>query len=152
MEIDKKILESKILIVDDDIEVGMTLEEVLRDNDYHRVRYISDPREAAPAYQEFHPDLVMLDIRMPHLDGFGVLRGLRMDETLRPIPVVVLSAAASVWEQRDGWEAGADAYVVKPFLPDALVGTVEWVAGMSFGERLRHRERILSFIAAQRVS
>ena len=141
----------QVLVVDDDHSVRYVCSLAL-ESAGHQVFQARDGEEALAIASQERPDIIVLDIRMPHLDGFGVLRGLRADEALRSIPVVVLSAAASVWEQRDGWEAGADAYVVKPFLPDALVGTVEWVSGMSFGERLRHRERILSFIAAQRVS
>ena len=89
MEIDPKILESKILIIDDDVSLGMTLEEILRDHEYKTVRYISDSRQAADVFKEYHPDLVMLDIRMPHIDGFGVMAQIRQLNGHSFVPILV---------------------------------------------------------------
>ena len=92
MEIDKRIYESKILIIDDDMNVGIMLEEVLRDNHFGTVRYISDSREAQNVYQEFRPDLVLLDIRMPHFDGFQVIEQIKTLDRNSFVPILVLTA------------------------------------------------------------
>ena len=67
------------------------------------------------------PDLVILDVMMPGRDGFSVLRSLKASEDTREIPVVLLSARASDAEIWEGWQAGADYYLTKPFRVDQLV-------------------------------
>lgn len=71
--------------------------------------------------QRVRPDLVMLDVMMPGRDGYSVLRSLKSSEDTRAIPVVLLSAKASDAEIWEGWQAGADYYLTKPFRIDHLV-------------------------------
>jgi putative two-component system response regulator len=87
----KKLQQSRILIVDDEVAVGMALEEVLKEHGYPMVRYISDPREVEQVYNSFHPDLVMLDIRMPHMDGFQVMQKLKSLQNGSFVPILVLT-------------------------------------------------------------
>lgn len=71
--------------------------------------------------RQVQPDLIMLDVMMPGRDGYSVLRSLKSCDDTRGIPVVLLSAKASDAEIWDGWQAGADYYLTKPFRVDQLV-------------------------------
>src|SRR6202035_244732 len=76
------------------------------------------------AAQDAHPDLVLTDIMMPGLDGFGLLRELRADARLRTIPVILLSARAGEESAVEGLDAGADDYLTKPFSAQELLARV----------------------------
>lgn len=115
MNIEKRILTSKILIIDDDIPLCMTLEELLKDHDYHHVRYIADPREVEGTYQQFCPDLVMLDLKMPHLDGFEVMERIRKFEKRSFVPILVLTADISESACVRALESGATDFLSKPY-------------------------------------
>ncbi len=114
-EIEKRILESKILIIDDDIPLGMTLEELLKEHDYHQIRYISDPRQAESVYEQFSPDLVMLDIKMPHLNGFEVMEKLRRIEKRMFVPILVLTGESDEALCVQALESGATDFLNKPY-------------------------------------
>jgi hypothetical protein len=73
------------------------------------------------------PELVVSDVRMPRLDGLQLLRAVRGDARLAPLPVVLLTARGTTPDRIDGYNAGADAYVPKPFDPEELVSVVERV-------------------------
>lgn len=111
----------KILVVDDDPEVRAAVEDALT-VEGHRVRGAADGHRALTAVARWQPDLVVLDVLMPVLDGLAVCRQLRAagDRT----PVLVLTALDSVSERVDGLDAGADDYLVKPFALDELVARV----------------------------
>lgn len=115
MEIEKRLLQAKIMIVDDDMGVGMTLEEMLRDNDYEMVRYISDSRQAAPTFAEFKPDLVMLDIRMPHIDGFGVMEEIHKINPQSFVPILVLTGETDESVCLRALSMGATDFLNKPY-------------------------------------
>ncbi|OGW72441.1 MAG: hypothetical protein A2Y02_01320 [Omnitrophica bacterium GWA2_52_12] len=106
--------QSKILIVDDDISIAMGLEEILRDNDYQRIRAISDSRQAEAVFREFEPDLVLLDIRMPHMDGFQVLGSLHEMRSKSFVPVLVLTGEADESVCLKALGAGATDFLQKP--------------------------------------
>lgn len=121
VEIDKKVLESKIMIVDDDVSVGMILEEMLRDNEYSMIRYISDSRQACNVFQEFQPDLIMLDIRMPHVDGFGVMEQIREIQKESFVPILVLTAELDDAVCLKALKMGASDFLSKPYkTPEVL--------------------------------
>ena len=112
---DPKTFDSRILIVDDDISLGMTLEESLKENDYRLIRFISDPRKAEEAFLQFHPDLVMLDIKMPFLDGFEVMKRLRMLNGRSFVPILVLTGEADETLCAKALVAGATDFLCKPY-------------------------------------
>ena len=125
MEIDPKILESKILIIDDDVSLGMTLEEILRDHEYKTVRYISDSRQAADVFKEYHPDLVMLDIRMPHIDGFGVMAQIRQLNGHSFVPILVLSGEAEEEISLRALNSGATDFLSKPYKVSEVLARIK---------------------------
>jgi signal transduction histidine kinase/CheY-like chemotaxis protein len=88
------------------------------------VRTVADGEEALEAVRANRPDLIVTDVMMPNLDGFGLLRAIRSDAALRDIPVLMLSARAGEESRVEGLEAGADDYLVKPFSARELVARV----------------------------
>ena len=86
---------------------------------------VSDGAEGLKAARERRPDLVLSDVIMPNLDGFGLLREMRNDPTLASVPVVLLSARAGEEARVEGLEAGADDYLIKPFSARELIARVK---------------------------
>lgn len=109
-----EILNSKILIVDDEISLAMTLAEVLEDHDYKFVRYLTDPKEAVAVYQEFQPDLVLLDLRMHGMSGFEVMEELKKIEK-DYLPVLVLTGETDKEIRLRALKSGAKDFLNKPF-------------------------------------
>jgi PAS domain S-box-containing protein len=91
----------------------------------YEVETVADGEEALKAARERAFDLILTDVMMPRLDGFGLLRELRDDERTRKIPVILLSAPAGEVSKVEGLEAGADDYLVKPFSARELLARVE---------------------------
>jgi DNA-binding response OmpR family regulator len=103
-----------IFAVDDDLEVLDTLGRVLRLEQYD-VELISSPIEALARIEERSPDLLILDIMMPELDGVTVCRRLRQNPRFVALPILFLTAKGSVDDVVNGLDAGGDDYVIKPF-------------------------------------
>jgi DNA-binding response OmpR family regulator len=89
------------------------------------VTVATDGREALRLALSESPDLVVLDVAMPELDGLSVLDQMRTNGSTRETPVVLLSASAQESQVKDGLRRGANAYVKKPFSPEELVATIE---------------------------
>lgn len=114
----------KILIVDDHVELRNLVGASLRSEEYELI-YAVNGVEGWYLLNEEHPDLVILDIMMPGIiDGLAVLRRLRAAPDLKECKVVLLSGKGQQEDLTEGFSAGADAYVVKPFSPRELVAVV----------------------------
>lgn len=105
----------KILVIDDEPLNVALLEDMLAVSGYKRVQSITDPRLAMEACQEFDPDLMLLDLMMPHVDGFAVLETLRSAPGEIFLPVIVLTADANEQTKRRALRAGATDFLLKPF-------------------------------------
>ena len=105
----------KILVVDDEPLNVALLEDMLSGGGYKRVKSIRDSREALAACQEFEPDLVLLDLMMPHIDGFAILESLRSARREIFLPVIVLTADANEQTKQRALRAGATDFLLKPF-------------------------------------
>ena len=105
-----------ILVVDDEASIRRILETRLSMIGYQVVT-ASDGQEAIEAFRNTNPDLVVLDVMMPKLDGYGVCQELRKESD---VPIVMLTALGDVADRITGLELGADDYVVKPFSPKEL--------------------------------
>jgi len=114
----------KILVVDDEDDILHFLEMVLREKGYH-VTTASGGHEALTRAQIDKPDLVLLDIMMPQMDGWEVLKLLRVDEETRRIPVAMLSARTEAKDRVQGLQEGAIDYICKPFSLTELLGKIE---------------------------
>ena len=112
-----------VLIIDDNPTIVTLLGSVLRDAGYD-VRVATDGARALAVAAARTPDLVLLDLRMPGLDGFEVCRRLKGDEGTRAVPVIVISALDEVEEKLRAFEAGAADYVTKPFEPREVLSRV----------------------------
>jgi len=105
---------NRILIVEDE-ESLLKLESILLTSRGYQVRGVTDGVAALKEISENRPDLVLLDIMMPGIDGFEVCRRIKEDPSTRDIPVVMLTAKKSSMDQARGAQVGADAYITKPF-------------------------------------
>jgi DNA-binding response OmpR family regulator len=110
---------SLVLIADDDADILLLVRAVL-ERSGHEVVGASDGAEALASVRARKPDLVVLDIAMPEVDGLEVLRRLRADPTTSELPVVLLSARAQEADVVRGFAIGASAYLKKPFSPREL--------------------------------
>jgi CheY-like chemotaxis protein len=105
----------EVLVVDDEAEMQAYLRSVLRPT--YRVYTASDGEEALERLRQRPPDLVISDVRMPGRNGIFLCGAIREDETLRHLPVLLLTSGPDDGARRSGVQAGADAYVSKPFDP-----------------------------------
>ncbi len=102
----------KIMLADDEESIRILVEHIVTE-DGHSFCYASDGAEALTVYQKERPDLIILDVMMPKLNGFDVCSKLRKQgET---IPIIILSAKGDIVDKSIGFRAGADDYLVKPF-------------------------------------
>jgi two-component system alkaline phosphatase synthesis response regulator PhoP len=113
----------KILVVDDENYILHILDFSLGAEGYEVIT-AEDGEEAVRKAKEQRPDLVVLDVMMPKMDGFEACRQIKRDPELGGTPVILLSAKARDIDQKQGYEAGADDYITKPFSPGRLVDRV----------------------------
>lgn len=113
----------KILVVDDEASIRRILETRLKMVGYE-VATAADGEEALELFSKFNPDLIILDVMMPKLDGYGVTREIRRTSDT---PIIILTALGDVSERITGLELGADDYVIKPFSPKELEARVKAV-------------------------
>src|SRR5260370_42674132 len=104
----------KILVIDDDRMTVALLEQLLQRNGYTCVLEITDSRNALDTCTNFDPDLILLDLIMPEVDGFAVLEALRSDVSESLLPIVVLTADITEEAKARALEAGATDFLVKP--------------------------------------
>jgi DNA-binding response OmpR family regulator len=130
----------KILVVEDEQPIRKLIDLNLR-LENHEVITAADGLEALQQSETGRPDLIILDIMLPGLDGWEVLKHLRDDSRFQDTPVVVLTALVQDADIIRGWQLGADEYITKPFSPVALVKTVQMVLNRTPEERKARRER-----------
>jgi PAS domain S-box-containing protein len=104
---------ARIVLADDNADMRNYVKELL--SPLYRVEAVADGEQALAAAARQVPDLIVSDVMMPRLDGFGLLRAARQDATLRDVPIILLSARAGEESRIEGLDAGADDYLVKPF-------------------------------------
>ncbi len=119
-------MKKKILVVDDEDDILNFLELVLGEKGFDVVT-ASGGQEALTKAQLERPDLVLLDIMMPQMDGWEVLKLLRVDEETAEIPVAMLSARTEARDRVQGLQEGAIDYICKPFSLQELLGKIEAV-------------------------
>ncbi|MCG2796300.1 MAG: response regulator [Actinomycetia bacterium] len=130
----------KILVVDDDPTMVKLVNVNLKLNNYSVVEATSG--EQALKVLAVEPlDLVVLDIMMPGVDGWEVLKRIRGSPETEEMPVILVTAKTQDSDVIRGWELGADEYVIKPFNPLLLVEVIRMVLDRSYDERLERRKK-----------
>ena len=118
----------KILVVDDEEDIAFSLARRLSAEGY-QVICAEDGVEGLNRAHTEHPDLIVLDLMLPKMDGYKVCRLLKFDERHRSIPIIILSARGQQEDIALARETGADFYMTKPFDPAALVDKVRELLG-----------------------
>ncbi|HST75916.1 MAG TPA: ATP-binding protein, partial [Acetobacteraceae bacterium] len=120
---------ARLLLADDNADMRQYVSRLL--GRLHEVEAVSDGQAALEAIRARRPDLVLADVMMPRLDGFGLLRAIRGDPELSDLPVVMLSARAGEEASIEGRSAGADDYLVKPFSARELIARINTALTMA---------------------
>ena len=126
---------ARLLLVDDEPGLRTAVQAYLEDEGFD-VTTAVDGLDGWEKAQALLPDLVLSDVMMPRLDGYGLLKRLRADERLGGTPVIFLTAKGMTADRIEGFQAGVDDYIPKPFDPDELVARVRNV--------VRRQERLLA--------
>jgi CheY-like chemotaxis protein len=114
----------RVLVIDDQESATHILESLLRRRGY-AVRTVNDSRKALKAAREFVPQVVLLDIAMPHMNGYEVARRIRAEPTLKEVPIIAVTAFGHEEHRKRAEAAGIDHQVLKPTDIDALEGVVQ---------------------------
>src|SRR5262245_10197277 len=114
---------SRILVVEDDRDIAELVKMYL-EKAGHSVEIVLSGSDVVARARRLPPDVMILDIMLPGVDGLSICRALRAGETTSAVPIVILSAKAEESDRIHGLELGADDYVTKPFSPKELVARV----------------------------
>ncbi|MEJ7838092.1 MAG: response regulator transcription factor [Thermomicrobiales bacterium] len=121
-----------VLVVDDEATIVRLLRATLESNGY-AVASCNHGRDVLPILNDQRPDLVILDVSMPEMSGFEVLRDIRSSSQSPAVPVIMLTARTGDLDKLQGFQSGADDYVTKPFNPDELLARISAVLRRSGG-------------------
>lgn len=134
--------QKRVLVVDDEPDV-LLLCRVNLEFEGYEVSTAPDGEAGLEACRELKPDVVLLDVMMPKMDGWQVLEAIKADEELKHIPVVMLTAKVQDEDQIRGWSAGAAEYITKPFSPLSLSQVIGDVIANDPEEEAQRRRMIL---------
>ena len=112
-----------VLVVDDNEDNRRILRDLLRSAGYGVIEATTGEDGVATAKART-PDLILMDIQLPGIDGYEATRRIKADDTLRPIPLIVVTSYALSGDDAKALAAGADAYVAKPFSPRAMLAKI----------------------------
>lgn len=113
----------KILIVDDEPNIVLALKYLLQDEGYDTCECY-DGDSALQQARQWQPDLVLLDVMMPGMDGLMVAKQIRENENMDHVPIIFLTAKGTSRDKLEGYEAGAELYLVKPFDNENIISKV----------------------------
>ncbi len=136
----------RVLVIDDEADVRLLYRVNLR-HAGHEVLEAVDGETGLELAFEHLPDALVLDLMLPNLDGFEVLRTLRADERTRELPVLVLTAIARMDDRRRCFELGADEVITKPFVPEALTDGLDHLMSSDHENRVARRRKALAATA-----
>lgn len=127
MDNDSKKVLAHILVVDDDL-MNLRIVEMMLGKQF-QVSCVTSGAEALAFLKEQKPDLILLDLRMPQMDGFQVLEQLKAEEGYQAIPVVFLTGEEDPEVRKQGLEKGALDFITKPFVKDSMLQCVSRILG-----------------------
>lgn len=123
-----------ILVVDDEVDLLEMVQSIFERAGFTNILTAASGKEAIKVWEERHPDLIILDIMMPGMDGLSVLKEIR--ETSN-IPVLLLTARGEAEDRVTGFESGADDYLIKPFHPKELLLRVQVILNRAYPQKER---------------
>lgn len=135
----------RVLVIDDEPDVLLLCRVNLR-HDGHEVLEAPDGATGLAMAEASSPDVVVLDLMMPAMDGYAVLSALREAEATKHLPVLVLSAKTQIEDRRRSLETGGDAFLAKPFVPAQLAEAVSDLVALDPEERVDARQAALRAI------
>ncbi len=127
LKVEKTLPRKKVLVVDDEYDLVELIESRLEANGYEVVKAINGMTGLQKAKDEL-PDVIILDVSMPQIDGFSVCRIIKSNPKLRDIPIIMLTSRTAKSDRKLGKEIQADAYMTKPFEASNLLGKIEQLA------------------------
>jgi CheY-like chemotaxis protein len=138
----------RVLVIDDEPDV-LLLCRVNLQHAGHEVVEAQDGADGLTLAQETAPDVIVLDLMLPAVDGYEVLHQLREDVRTRDVPVLVLTAKVQLEDRLRCWQDGAAEFVTKPFSPELLTETLDRLIAMTPRERARRRDDAIRELSAQ---
>lgn len=126
----------KIVVADDEPFILSALQDTLSEE--FQVFTASNGREAVELVGKVNPDLIILDVMMPEMDGLETTRVLKQEKSISSTPIILLTAKGQITDIEKGFKSGADAYIVKPFSPARLIEKVEEIF-----EKVEMRKKIV---------
>ena len=116
-------MSKRILVAEDQEDNRQILRDLLGSVDYEMIE-AADGEAAVAAAKRERPDLILMDIQMPLLDGYEATRRIKADPALKAIPIIAVTSYALSGDEAKARDAGCDAYVAKPFSPKALLAKI----------------------------
>ena len=114
----------KILVTEDSATILQMLKGTLSEAGYEVIA-ASDGQQALDLARTEKPDLIMLDVMLPKIDGYKVCRMLKFDERYKAIPIIMLTGRTKESDEQTGLEVGANAYIKKPFQPETIIEKIK---------------------------
>lgn len=114
----------KILIADDNPSIVNILSDYVK-KEQMNVRSVSDGEEALTVFYQWQPDMILLDVMMPKMDGFSVCKEIRKSSM---VPIIMITARSEDFDKIMGLDIGADDYIVKPFSPKEIIARIHAIA------------------------
>ncbi len=133
-----------VLVIDDNVELLEVLAEGLELAGPFVVITASDGLQGLEQCLTMRPDCVVIDVKMPHLNGYQLVRALRGDAETADIPLILLTALAQDYERFAGMAAGTDRYLVKPVTPRELAAVIREVIALSAQERQHEYQQLVA--------
>ena len=133
---------ARVLVVDDEPDLRQLVRTVLTFHG-HQVTLAKDGEQALEIMMRQRPDVLVLDLMMPHIDGFGVLKEMKKAGMRDDMKILILTCMNREADWLRGYKHGAHQYLTKPFDPDELANKVEMLLNMSESELAGHREQEL---------
>lgn len=125
-------MDRKVLIAEDELHIRLLIEQSIEELEDEGVELLvaSDGQEALLVTRAERPDLILLDVMMPNMNGFEVCEQIRGDPELMATQVILLTAKGQEYDRRRGEKVGANQYMTKPFNPDELLAKVRAALGL----------------------
>jgi DNA-binding response OmpR family regulator len=142
---------ARVLVIDDEPDV-LLLCRVNLEHEGHEVLLAAGGAEGMELARSGRPDVIVLDLMMPQMDGYDVLRELSEDAGTRGVPVLILTARARTEDQLRGWRAGAAGYLTKPFAPLSLTDDVDRLEHATAAQRDSYRAEAVRSLTAEVVA